>query len=330
MSRTAAPTTAARSWRDIPQEIAPRAMSPVGRRRLTFRTARSIATVVALVAVAAGAFEVWRTWRNTPQLLAAPVDSQPVRTVTVQSDGVLDQAWVERVLALPAGVGLMELDLYALRARLMASGQVASAVLTREFPDTLRVVLAERSPILRLKAQLGAEAPRDFLVARDGTVFIGEGFPGETTDSLPWLGGVRLVREGAGFLPLSGMDRVADLLAAVLANAPRQYESWRVISLARLATDGEIVVQSAEVGEIIFGIREDFFPQIARLDLILEQTAARPDQPLRRVNLAVGPAQVPVSFGTPASLTADARATDRIQAPEFSRFNQRSAQKREL
>ena len=328
MSRTATPTTAARSWRDIPQEIAPRAMSPVGRRRLTFRTVRTIATVVAGVAVAAGAFEIWRTWRDTPELLASPVDSQPVRTITVLTDGVLDQAWVVRVLALPPSIGLMELDLYALRARLMASGQVASAVLTREFPDTLRVVLAERSPIVRLKAQLGSDAPREFLVARDGTVFVGEGYPVETTDSLPWLGGVRLVREGAGFLPLSGVDQVADLLATALAHAPRQYSTWRIISLARLSTDGEIVVQSAEASEIIFGTREDFYPQIARLDLILEQTAARPDQPLRRVNLAVGPAQVPVSFASPGGLAAGTPAAARPPLP-FSTFN-RSAQKREL
>src|SRR5690606_31110791 len=132
MSRSAAPSSTARSWRDIPQEIAPRAMSPVGRRRSTFRTVRTVATVVGVAAVAAGAFEVWRTWRDTPQLLATPVDSQPVRTISVQTDGVLDRSWVERVIELPEGVGLMELDLYALRARLMSSGQVASAVLTRE------------------------------------------------------------------------------------------------------------------------------------------------------------------------------------------------------
>ena len=303
-------------------------MSPVGRRRSTFRTVRTVATVVGVAAVAAGAFEVWRTWRDTPQLLATPVDSQPVRTISVQTDGVLDRSWVERVIELPEGVGLMELDLYALRARLMSSGQVASAVLTREFPDTLRVVLAERSPIVRLKAQLGGGEPREFLVARDGTVFIGEGYPTEMTESLPWLGGIRLVREGTGFLPLTGIDRVSDLLATALAHAPRQYATWRIISLNRLPTDGEIVVQSSEVGEIVFGTREDFYPQIARLDLILEQTAARPDQPLERVNLAVGPSQVPVSFANPRGLAAGEQSDARAQSL-FTPFN-RSAQKREL
>ncbi|HEX2099394.1 MAG TPA: FtsQ-type POTRA domain-containing protein [Candidatus Synoicihabitans sp.] len=299
MSRAATVPSPARSWRDIPQEIAPRAMSRVGRKRVTARTVRSLATVVVVAAIAGGVFEIWRTWRQSPELLATPVDSQPVRTIKVQSDGVLTESWVERALALPRGISLMELDLYALRTRLMASGQVSSAVLTREFPDVLKVSLAERSPIVRVKAQLGTEAPRDFLVARDGTVFLGEEYPAAVTESLPWLGGIRLVREGSGFLPLAGMDRVADLLGSALTHTPRLYRGWRVISLSRLKSDHEIVVQAAEVGEITFGLREDFYTQLARLDLIVEQTGARGEQPLRAVNLAVGPTQVPVSFAPP-------------------------------
>lgn len=299
MSRAATVSPSARSWRDIPQEIAPRAMSRVGRKRSNFRAVRSVLATLVLAALAAGGFELWRTWRDSPQRFTSPIDSQPVRTVTVQTDGVLDRAWAERVMELPRNVGLMELDLYALRMRLTASGQVASAVLTREFPDTLRVVLAERSPVVRLKTQLGSEPPRDFLVARDGTVFLGEGFSPALVASLPWLGGVRLQRERTGFSPLAGMGQVADLLATALGSAPRLYARWRIVSLERLASDGEIVVQSADAGEVIFGTREDFFSQVARLDLILEETASRADRPLRSVNLAVGPTQVPVAFDGP-------------------------------
>ena len=299
MSRSATATSTARSWRDIPQEIAPRAMSKAGRKRGAARTVKTVGATVVIAALAFGAFEVWRTWQATPELLASPIDSQPVKTITVQSDGVLGEAWVERVLALPRGIGLMELDLYALRSRLMATGQVASAALTREFPDTLKVVLSERSPLVRLRAQIGSDPARDFLVARDGTVFVGEGYPLGLTESLPWLKGVRLRREGAGFQPLSGMDRVADLLTTALGNAPQLYGEWDVISLERMNSDGEIVVTARSVGEIIFGLREDFFSQIARLDLILDHPRVRGVQPLRSINLAVGPTQVPVAVGLP-------------------------------
>ena len=52
MNRIDPSTPSARSWRDIPQQIAPEAMSKVGRRRLTFGLVRTIALVVGLVVVA--------------------------------------------------------------------------------------------------------------------------------------------------------------------------------------------------------------------------------------------------------------------------------------
>lgn len=300
-------------------------MSREGRKRVTFRTVKTITTTIIIAALAGGAFEIWRTWYQTPQLLAAPVDGQPVKTIAVESDGVLGQPWVERVLALPRNIGLMELDLYALRTRLMASGQVASAALTREFPDTLKVVLAERSPIVRLRAQIGAEPERDFLVARDGTVFLGEGYEKDLTDSLPWLGGVRLVREGNGFQPLAGMDRLGDLLVTAITNVPNRYATWRVVSMSRYPADGVIIVQSSDGAEIVFGTREDFYTQIARLDLILERTEAPGGEPIRSVNLAIGPTHVPVAMKP----SANAIVGGAERATPFPRGNP-SSRKREL
>lgn len=337
MSKTATLPPAARSWRDIPQEIAPRAMSSEGRKRLTFGTLKLGAIVISIVATAWGAFEVWNTWQHEPTKLAAPVKSQPVKTITLRTDGVLDRAWAERTLALPRNVSLMELDLYSLRTRLLASGQARSAVLTRKFPDTLAVTLEERSPVVRVKAQIGDDAPREFLVARDGTVFVGAGFSPDLINSLPWLAGVKLVRAEAGFEPIAGLDKVADLLGATAANAPALYRDWRIISLQRFATDEEIVVQAGRVSEIVFGLREPFFSQIARLDLILDHTQAQTEKPLRKVNLAVGGAQVPVALDDPAPSGKTAAASDVWTAPRrppespaFFPQTQRSSTRREL
>lgn len=300
MSKTASIPPAARSWRDIPQDITPRAMSTVGRRRMTMKSVKTIATCVVLVGLAYGGFEIWRTWRANPLVLAGAGRSEPVRHVRVESDGVLGQDWVEKTLNLPKDVGMMDLDLFALRERLTAGGQVASAVLTREFPDTLEVKLVERSPVLRLRTRAGHGDVRDFLLARDGTVFLGSGYREELLESLPWLAGMKLVRAGDGFAPLDEIDRVADLLATASSHAPQLYADWRVISLARFEADGQIVVQSGQVPEVIFGTREDFFTQVARLDLILERVRRRPGEVVRSINLAVGPSQVPVAFEVPA------------------------------
>lgn len=301
MSSASGDPPPARSWRDIPQEITPRRMSSVGRRRLTMGAVRTLASVIALGVVGWGGYEIWRILQEDPQRLAAVSESQPVETINLTTNGVLDQAWLEETLALPAGAGLMELDLYALRSRLTASGQVNTAVLVREFPATLKVTLEERSPVVRMKAQLGGPDLRVFLVAQDGTVFAGHGYDRALIRSMPWLGGVSLRRSGSGFEPLTGIDRLADLLATARNGVPQRYATWRVVSLERMSTDGQIVVQSTEVPEIIFGVREDFYSQIARLDLILDETRHRAGSPIRSIDLSVGATQVPVALQLPST-----------------------------
>lgn len=299
MSEATTQPPRARSWRDIPQEIEPRRMSRVGRRRLNLAFGRTVAMVVALGALSWGGYEIWQTLQQNPQRLTAGNESRPIETIDLQTNGVLDDAWLRQTLDLRDGVGLMELDLYALRSRLTASGQVRTAVLVREFPATLKVTLEERSPVVRLKAKLGEPEPRTFLVAGDGTVYRGEGYGAPLVRSLPWLGGVRLRRAGDGFEPLDGISQLADLLATARAGVPDIFASWRVVSLERLSADGQILVQSTQVPEIIFGVREDFYSQIARLDLILDETSRRATAPLRSIDLSVGASQVPVAFSPP-------------------------------
>lgn len=314
MNRIDPSTPTARNWRDIPQQIAPQAMSKVGRRRMTFRVFRNVAIVVAIMALSAGGFEIWRTLQSDPQRLVATTESAPLEHILVETNGVLDERWVTARLALPDRIGLMELDLYSLRTLLTKSGQVRAAVLAREFPNTLKVILDERSPVVRLKARLNGPDVRDFLVSRDGTVFSGHGFPKSTLDALPWLGGVRLVRDGEGFVPLADINPVADLLITARGNAPDLFATWRVVSLERLDQDGEILVQSSVVPKIIFGTREGFYSQIARLDLIIAETRSQQRAPLKSINLAVGASQVPVAMMTPVA-TPSGSITPTVRFP---------------
>ena len=71
MSDSETSTPSARHWRDIPQEIAPRAMSSVGRRRLTLRTFRNIGFGVLAVLAVFGGFRFWQTMQNDPQRITA-------------------------------------------------------------------------------------------------------------------------------------------------------------------------------------------------------------------------------------------------------------------
>jgi hypothetical protein len=317
----------ARCWRDIHQDIAPRAMSGEGRKRLAFATLKTIGIIAIVCTSLWGGYELLRLWQHDPVKLKAPVKSSPVREIVLQSDGPLDHAWVERTLALPKDVDMMELDLYALRERLLAHPQVRTAVLARKFPDKLSIVLEERMPVARLRVPGNDGSLNDYFVARDGHVFPGINFAADRVALLPYLDGLKLKRAGKGFAPVEGMETVSDLLGTARNNTFELYTKWRIVSLARLATDGVIVVRSADIPAITFGTRDDFLKQLAQLDLIVDRTRGQPDgRTLASVDLSVGLSAngilVPVVYaqpeppppltpasGTPAAATATRPAT---------------------
>lgn len=312
--------TPARNWRDIPQQMSPRTMSHEGRRRVMMSVLKTAGFAAVLGGLVWGGFEVAATFREAPSRKSDAMQAAPVKDLVLMTDGVLDQAWMNRTLALPKNTSLMALDLYQLRNRLLASGQVRTATLTRSFPSTLTVSLSERAPVARLSAQDKDETPRTLLVARDGVVYEGVGYDAAMVKTLPWLAGVKLTRAGVTFQPIAGMEPVAELLAKAKLEAEHLYNTWKVVSLEHLESDGEIEVATKNATKITFGVTEDFFRQLANLDAILDAAAAHPEKSLRDINLAVG-SQVPVAFadatpaaagpmpGRPAAPLAPSRAT---------------------
>jgi len=295
MKDTIDPVPNTRTWRQIPQPVRPRAMSREGRKRFALALLKTTGLVVVTGAVGWGILEMASTWQSEPKRIARAVGTAPVGKIDLQTDGAISRAWVEGVLALPASMTLMELDLAPLQQRLLANGQVRTVVLTKSFPATLTVKIAERSPVARLRM----ENNRDYLVAKDGVIFSGIGYDPAALDALPWLAGVKVVREGDGFAPLAGMETAASLLAMARAEAPELYATWKgqVVNLARLESDGEIEVRSSEIEKIVFSTSLDFRTQLARLDYVRDAKAA----PLKSVNLALG-SQVVVDYDPAAAL----------------------------
>ena len=284
----------ARTWREIPQQVKARAMSPEGRKRFVLAGAKTAGVSALLLAAVWGGCEIISTWRTEPKRIASAADMVPVqeKDLRLVTDGVLDKSWLSAQLALPKNATLMELDLHKLQARLASSGQVKTVIVAKNFPSGLVVTLAERSPVARLRAETG----HDFLVARDGVVYAGTGYDQTLLDALPWLDGVKLIRAGDGFAPIARMDVVADLLAKGRNEAPQLYETWRVIDLSRLDSDAEIEVRSSEIPRIIFSTDLDFFTQLSRLDYARDQ----PGPAFKTINVGLGP-QVVVTYDETAA-----------------------------
>ena len=278
----------ARTWRDIPQPVKPRAMSRSGRRRLTLAILRTVLVVAILAGLAAGAWGVTAALQERKMPAIAKTGALETAFLT---DGMLDRAWLAETLALPRHASLMEIDLAKLQARLQADNQVLAATLTRNFPTTLVVQITERTPVARVMTEWGGQQ-QPLLVARDGVLFAGRGHDEGMIAALPWLDGVAITRTREGFQPIEGMAVVSELLTMARLEAEHLYRSWRVVSLARLASDRQIEVKTARGHTIIFGATGDFFRQFANLDYIAEQLAAAPAAQAR-IDLSLG-SEVPV------------------------------------
>jgi len=111
---------------------------------------------------------------------------------------------------------------------------------------------------------------------------------------------------------VDGMDTVADLLSRAEVDAEPIYRTWQTVSLAKLASDGEIEVRTRDGLKVIFGTQEDFFRQIAKLDLLLDAAVVKPGQVVREINLSIG-GQAAVALGA-----ADAPQDPPAQSPVAS------------
>ena len=316
MTKPPANAPAARSWREIPQPVKLRPMSPGGRWRLVRSVLRTTAGAAFCVVVAWGGWRVAGALQEDPRKMPAAAKAQPVRTPVFKTDGVLDNAWLERTLRIPENASLMELDLEQLRGRLLADGQVLTATLTRNFPDRLVVAVTERSPIAKVMAEWGGQR-HALLVARDGVMFAGDRHAPAMVGKLPWLDGITIVRRGAGLLPLDGMEVVGELLAKARLEAEHLYRTWRVVSLARLAADRELEVRTAQGVTVIFSANGDFFRQLAKLDYMWERFANAPAAPAR-IDLSLG-REVPVLIELAPAATAP-QAKNAQAAPTISLF----------
>jgi POTRA domain, FtsQ-type len=292
---TTSASSAGRSWRDIRQEVTPVAMSRKGRSRRRLEWFKVVTLFSLLGTGGWGIYSLVHSWETDRTALATAVHSEPVREITLRTDGMLTQKWAAEVLALPKNASLMSLDLEVLRDKLLTYGQVRVAVLRRYFPDILEVTVQERTPVARLMASEGDGPARQLLVARDGVVYDGFNFDKQMLATLPWLAGVRLLKTTDGKLaPIAGMADVSTLLSMASLEAPQLYKSWLIVSLDRLEVRDEIVVKAQDIPEIVFSRKRDFRRQIAQLDYVVDSVRGVVAEPtLLSVNLSLE-GQVPV------------------------------------
>lgn len=226
--------------------------------------------------------------RDEPIQISTP--SKPVERVLFDTDGVLPDRWLGSVIEIRRGMNLMEIDIHAMKQDLEASGQVESASVEREFPDALKIKVKERVPALRMRVT-GAEGQlEDRVVARDGTIYKGAGYPKATLSKLPFV--VPYQHPEGGIKPMRGIETVAQLLDAARRTQPNFFKSWQIVNLKHYTGDpdlpGQIIeVKSPMVPRIIFGASSDFAQQLDRLGVIMNYVQSHGNPAVKRIDLSL-------------------------------------------
>ena len=289
------------SWRELAGPRRSRVNSPQARKRRQTRWLKFFAGLIVFTVVVGGLTWAGWAWKNREEKIPMTPTSKPIERILFDTDGVLPDNWLSQTIKLRPGMSMMEADIHALKAALEADVQVKSASVERVFPSDLRIRVAERQPALRL-AVAGADGRRRLrLVARDGMVYDGLGYPKATLKNLPFLQPYQHVN--GSFFPMRVIEHVAELLELVRRSEPKLFRTWQVVSLEHYSGDlelpGQVIeVRSTIVPRIIFSASADYGRQLDRLAYILEYVRNQGNPSLERIDLSLrGSAAVQFSSG---------------------------------
>lgn len=289
------------SWRELAGPRRSRVNSPQARKRRQSRWFKFLVVLVLLLTVLSGLAWVGWTFNNRQQTIAMTPSSKPIERIIFDTDGVLPDNWLSQTIKLRSGMSMMEVDIHALKKSVEADIQVKSASVERVFPSDLRIRVKERVPALRL-AVAGADGKRHLrLVAVDGVVYDGIGYPQAILENLPFVQPYRHV--DGSFFPMRGIESVAELLELARSTEPELFRTWQVVSLqhysGNLNVPGQVIeVRSTIVPRIIFGSSADYGRQLDRLSYILDYVINQGNPAIERIDLSLrGSAAVQFSSG---------------------------------
>lgn len=217
--------------------------------------------------------------------------------LNVHSDGVLRSHQLTEVANVAVGMRLMDLDLQAIRERIEKLPSVEEAIVSREMPDKLNIVVKERVPVAWLSCPpLGVrpgDMERGFLVDEEGIAFRCLDLTDEVA-VLPVIETFSMPEPAEGeIVEVEGFRSALELLTAAEKSGSGIAEQ---IHLLRMRNEWSIQCHYRSGLQVVFGLYE-IERGLADLSLILDQVG-KSGGTLATVNL-VAKDNIPVTFAAP-------------------------------
>jgi hypothetical protein len=284
----------ASGWKKLAPKSSRRPASRAALRKRLTSAARVFLLLVLFGSLGYGIWWIDKLARSDSGPIDLTGPGMPISGISFQSDGVLSDSWFKNWFGPLRGRTLMELDIEEMQENLVAEDQISFARVTRAFPDTLRIELNERHPILVLRLGAKSGAIQDWLVSPDGTLYLGTGYPRSTLSLLPSLSVdpllLRPKKEGKGYERLEGIPPIAPLLDLVRRDYPGIYRDWHVVSYERPnATDpgAHVRIRSGRVRSLRFS-PGNYAVQMRRLHYLLLEPKLRRSPVIDSIDLSHG------------------------------------------
>ena len=279
------------TWRDLKPDSPKRPASKAALRKRFVGVSKSFG-VLAVICL----FGLVAWWINDQRIKEEPLNffgpGIPVENILFETDGVLADSWYKNWYGPLRGRSLMDIDIQFLQRQLQNESQIASAKVSRVFPNTLKVEINEHQPILVLRLRKKEGGFQDWMVAVDGSLYKGIGYSHGSLLMLPSLSidpqFLRPLKSRNGFEKLEDISAVAPLLELAQRKYPEIYRDWKVVSYnsPRENNPGShILICSKKIRSLRFSPK-NFSAQMKRLKYLLLEPEYLHKQTIESIDLS--------------------------------------------
>lgn len=159
----------------------------------------------------------------------------PLRSIQFTSDGTITGRWLAKVLNIKKNTSISEVDIFALKKRLIEFSQIRDVCIEKHFPDSIAIKINERHPLLKftIKRERGEELL--FVDSCDGSIFQAACMPKSLILAIPYaeLNLEKSKKSSLGVREIQGIESVAYLIKALRTRCPEIYEQIEKFSLKK-------------------------------------------------------------------------------------------------
>lgn len=267
----------ATNWKNLAPKSSRRPASRAAFRKRMLFLSKIFILLVVLASVGAG---VWLLHKRT-SIDSGPFDltgpGLAISKVSFSSDGVLRPDWFKNWFGPLRNRTLMDIDIVQLQKDLLNEKQISFARVSRIFPDTLKIEVSEKVPVLRLCLRTKLKGEETWIVGTDGSLYLGSGYGAPSLAHLPFLKInpkflIPLPNE-EGYRNLQDIPKIAPLLDLARREFPGLYQDWQIVSYERPNDNdpgAHIMIKSRKVKKLRFS-PNNYAQQLRRLKYLLTE-----------------------------------------------------------